>query len=593
MFKTEKIKTNEKFLSIVFWSIIGITAFLLTQKFFEFHFYYVEQLQLFLYNKMFLSKLFYSYGGLSELISRWCIQFYIYPKAGALINTLILLLVAILMYEITKKINTNNISLILFPLLSSILFFFIHLDHNYYVSGTIAYILVLATFLVFLNIDKHIVKIAATTMLAVLLFWWAGSAAYLFALTVIVWQLLSNKKQILYSFIPLALILILTYVGVNLGWIGDYKQAFLPRLYFHPKVTPLLLIYFSWGLLLVLVLLAFALKDKRISQKLQYIISLSQIAIACVVIYYLMPKYGQLSSYQYKKLDYYTRMGRWGDIIEESKKPSSNLLQAYYINIALMETNQLGKQFQKLDLKGVSGLIPIENKELPSLLTLNELNFSLGDIAASQSFAFESNIAISKTGSPRLYKRLVQTNLISKNHSVAEKYIKLLEQTHYYKEWATKHRRFLHNDKAVEEDPLLGKKRRGIPARNYFLGNTGLINSVQHLAEADPANKAAIEYLASVYLYAKQINLFIEHINEYYNTDELLLNLPEKFQEAIIIFSENNPAEWDRYNIKPDIVEKYVIYKQMFLENQHKPNIAEIMNRSFGNTYWFYFMFYN
>ena len=113
------------------------------------------------------------------------------------------------------------------------------------------------------------------------------------------------------------------------------------------------------------------------------------------------------------------------------------------------------------------------------------------------------------------------------------------------------------------------------------------------MAEADPANKAAIEYLASVYLYAKQINLFIEHINEYYNTDELLLNLPEKFQEAIIIFSENNPAEWDRYNIKPDIVEKYVIYKQMFLENQHKPNIAEIMNRSFGNTYWFYFMFYN
>ena len=309
MFKTDKIRSNEKFLSIVFWSIIGITAFLLIQKYFEFHFFYVEQLQLFLYNKTFLSNLFYSLGGLSEIISRWCIQFYIYPKIGALINTFLLLLVATLMFKITKKINTN-ISLILFPLLSAILLFFLQLNHNYYVAGTIAFILTLASFLVFLNIDKHKVKIAVATLLTVLLFWWVGSTAYLFAITIIMWQLLTDRKQILYSIIPLSLILILTYVGVNLGWIGGYEQAFLPKLYFHSKVTPSPLIYFTWGLLLILILLSFVLKDKKISRKLQYLVFFCQIAIACIAIYYLIPKYGQFSSSQYKKLDYYTRMGR-------------------------------------------------------------------------------------------------------------------------------------------------------------------------------------------------------------------------------------------------------------------------------------------
>ncbi len=109
-----KMKTVKKFRSFVFWLILGIAVFLLLQHYFEFHFYYVEQLQLFLYNKVFLSDLFYSFGGLTEIISRWLLQFYIHPKIGALITTFILLGVTILMNRIAKKINTS-IPFILVP----------------------------------------------------------------------------------------------------------------------------------------------------------------------------------------------------------------------------------------------------------------------------------------------------------------------------------------------------------------------------------------------------------------------------------------------------------------------------------------------
>lgn len=586
-----KMKTVKKFRSFVFWLILGIAVFLLLQHYFEFHFYYVEQLQLFLYNKVFLSDLFYSFGGLTEIISRWLLQFYIHPKIGALITTFILLGVTILMNRIAKKINTS-IPFILVPLLAATFLFFLHLNHNYYIAGTIAYILVLAFFLIYLHIHNTLAKLIVATLFAVILFWWAGSVSFLFAITIILWQILTDRKHILYSLIPLILITILAYASVELAWIGDYKQIFLPTLYFHSRLSPPPIIYFSWALLLLLVLFSFVLRDQKISRKKQYLVFAGQIIITCFVIYYLLPIYGQFSSMQYKKLDYYSRMNRWDDIIEESKKPINNLLHAYYLNIALMETNQLGKRFLEFDQKGINGLLPIWDKNLPSLIILNELNFTLGDIAASQYFAFESNLAISKNGSPRLYKRLVQTNLIKGEYAVAEKYIKLLEQTHFYKKWATDQRRFLHNDKEIEEDQLLGKKRREQPSENYFLLSTDVIYKLQLLAKSNPSNTAVIEYLASIFLFEKQLTLFIELIDKYYNTKASLINLPEKFQEAIIIIKENNPAEWKRYKINPQVIMKYRNYKQMFLKNKDNPYLAEILYQNFGNTYWNYYMFY-
>ena len=98
--------------------------------------------------------------------------------------------------------------------------------------------------------------------------------------------------------------------------------------------------------------------------------------------------------------------------------------------------------------------------------------------------------------------------------------------------------------------------------------------------------------MASIYLYEKQITLFIELVDKYYNTEESLINLPEKFQEAIIMINENNPEEWKRYKIDSRVVIKYRNFKQMFLKNKDNPNIVDLLYQNFGNSYWSYFMFY-
>ena len=192
------MKTVKKLLPFTFWLVTGIAVFLFLQHYFEFHFYYVEQLQLFLYHRAFLSDLLFSFGGLSELISRWLLQFFIHPKMGALITTALLLAIAILMNSVTKKINPK-ISLILIPLLSSVFIFFLHLNHNYYIAGTVAYILALAAFLFYLYIQRPIANLIVSTLFTLLLFWWAGPAAFLFAVTGTLWQFLTTRKRVLHA----------------------------------------------------------------------------------------------------------------------------------------------------------------------------------------------------------------------------------------------------------------------------------------------------------------------------------------------------------------------------------------------------------
>lgn len=584
------MKTVKKLLPFTFWLVTGIAVFLFLQHYFEFHFYYVEQLQLFLYHRAFLSDLLFSFGGLSELISRWLLQFFIHPKMGALITTALLLAIAILMNSVTKKINPK-ISLILIPLLSSVFIFFLHLNHNYYIAGTVAYIFALAAFLFYLHTQRPIANLIVSTLFTLLLFWWAGPTAFLFAVTVTLWQFLTTRKRVLHALTPLFVFVILAFVSVRLSWVGDYRQTFLPAIYFHPKLTPPPIIYFPWGLMLLLVVISHLLRNLNISRRLQYVVVAGQLLIVPVIVYTLIPTHGQHSSAEYKKMDYYLRMEGWSDIIEGSKKPITNLLHAYYLNIALMETNQLGHQFLMFDKKGTKGLVPIEDKGLPSLMVSNELNFTLGDIAASQRFAFEANLTVSKTGSPRLYKRLIQTNLINGEYAVAEKYIQLLEQTHAYKKWAMEQRRFLYNDKAITDDPLLGKKRRGLPMDNYLLASHDPVHKVNSLLKADPTNRSAFDYLASIFLFEKQVSLFIELVDEYCTTEESLADLPEKFQEGIIVYYESDPSAWERYNVNPRVTEKYINYKQLYLENRSDPRVADILYRSFGNTYWLYLMF--
>jgi hypothetical protein len=245
------------------------------------------------------------------------------------------------------------------------------------------------------------------------------------------------------------------------------------------------------------------------------------------------------------------------------------------------------------DQSGSKGLILPKNRmAYASSVILSDICFSMGHIALSQQWAFEANTSTQGAGSPRMYKRLVQTNLIMGAYPVAEKYIAMLEKTLHYSSWAKAQRRFLWNDRLVEADPVLGIKRKCIPAKNTLSETYGLDYDLQRIALHVPEHRATIQYVGAIYLLDKNIMVFKDFIETFYGT-KVLPVLPKYFQEAVIILSEQYPDYWKQFHISEATLQRYADFRQQALANKNNPYAPDLMRRRFGDTYWYYYMFKN
>ncbi|KAA6309710.1 hypothetical protein EZS27_038852, partial [termite gut metagenome] len=60
------------------------------------------------------------------------------------------------------------------------------------------------------------------------------------------------------------------------------------------------------------------------------------------------------------------------------------------------------------------------------------------------------------------------------------------------------------------------------------------------------------------------------------------------------LLAENTPAYWERFRIANEVVQRFSEYKKQVLAGSRKGNanaLSGSLLRSFGNTYWFYYMF--
>ena len=355
------------------------------------------------------------------------------------------------------------------------------------------------------------------------------------------------------SLIGVAEVLLLGVGTVYFSLMGEYRWVFGPDLYYHYTLHPKEIIYYSWICLPLVFLIAFFVRNKNsLSGKKLFagISCIAQLAMIAAVLWWGMPKYSDAKTLK----------------------------------------GELSDKMFNFDQRGPQGLLVQWNKSENISCMLSDIYFTMGATASSQEMAFEGYVSAMEDGNPRMLKRLVQTNLIYGTYPVAEKYISILEKTYAYRDWAQSQRKYLYNDEVVESDPILGTRRRMLPDRNSLAMIKGLAGDLALFLEKGPANSAALQYLGAMYLLAKDLEGFKALVEKYYGT-EFLPVLPVHFQEAVIVMSEKEPDYWKRFNVSETIVARFTDYKKQVLANRNNSAIAGLLNRSYGNTYWFYFMF--
>ena len=145
---------------LILFAILGV--FLqITSKF---HFFYIEQLQLFQFSGDYLADKISNPGGFSLIIGEFLTQFFITPYAGPFIIAAILTSIGLTMRAIIRQINPDKelFLLYLLPVLSLLL---IQYDFNYLVQGTIAFLFCLISLNAWMRIKDPRYRLSAALVI--------------------------------------------------------------------------------------------------------------------------------------------------------------------------------------------------------------------------------------------------------------------------------------------------------------------------------------------------------------------------------------------------------------------------------------------
>ena len=513
-------------------------CFIFFAFFYNYHSYYFEQMQFFRFSGEHIAGYFHKPASLSCLIGDFLTQFYFLKAGGAVIITGCLLLLWYLTDWSISRLSSWKYSYILSLLVTALVTGF-HFTIVYPLSATISLLLALATFRFYTALKDSTLRIITGIILVPVLYITTGFAVFLFLLEVLLYEL--KIKQIK-------------------GWPG-------------------------WAYRFVL------------------IITVVIIPLSMRTLYYLTP--GQACKYPVNELampvpsfmfeTLFSLDCEWyfnhpEKTIELARKaPEKTRYVIYYYNLASAALNKLPENLLSFDQMGLDGMfIPFnEESNYLNLLYGNEVYYLIGDINASQHYALLANTFSPNCEGSRMIRRLVETNIINGDYAVAEKYLKMLRQTLFYRRWAKKMEPFLYNDELCNSTPWIAGKRAIMPLTDHIKDNpNAFVNSLYFLLDDHPDNQAALNYLLSICLLYKDIDSFYKALTTY-RYMHTGFYLPELYQEALLIYYDihKNDKNIKRFLLSEEVVRQSVSFKEKYQRTHGNP---KAMKKEFGDTYWFY-----
>jgi hypothetical protein len=212
-------------------------------------------------------------------------------------------------------------------------------------------------------------------------------------------------------------------------------------------------------------------------------------------------------------------------------------------------------------------------------------------MAVAQKLAFEGVVSSVNYGNVRLMQRLVQTNIVFGAYATAEKYIGLLEQTFAYRAWARRYRRFLYDDRAVDEDAELGGKRKAlVSGRGKYAVSDSVPETLEQLAVNNPENPLPFQYLVELYLMNRDLKQFRRLLETYAKTP-VWPSLSVVHQEAAIALEQNNPLFWVKNGVSSRVEQRFRAFENDMNTKNNRKDFKEVMAAAYGNTYWYYLVF--
>ena len=570
------------------WFLLYVLVFFYAQHYFAYDYFYAEQFEFFRFSRDYALETISQWGGLASYLSAFLVQFFVIPGVGAAVAAGLFVAVAWEWRCIWKKLASSD-ALFLFYLLPSLWLLWVGTDFNYYWSCAIGLWIALWLLRLCLSIPSAKWRLLGMAVLFLPGYYALGPWMLLSALGVILAGLCSRH----WMFGGLLLWCILGICIFHYACVvAEGRFLWTLDAYYCPKLAFPAASWYMVAVCLLNVALALGLpRGIRMRGTWAWLSPFAQCALLVFICYKGTPQFYSVQNGIAKQLDYYARTGQWQKILDlPGLRADANLMHACYQNLALAELDRLGDDLLHYRQCGSRGLVLPWNRSHASSTLLSDVYYCMGNMALAQEMAFEGMV-VSKNGlTPRLLLRLVQTNLIYGYDAVAEKYIRLLEDTWAYASEASHYRQFLHHPERLEADAELGGRKRCMEKTGGVTNDHQVMENLLQIMRSNPSWRPAHQYYGAICLLNKDKE-GIAYFLEKYGEAPALHPMPQAFQEAVILVHEKEEEVWSNYGVSPEVATRFKAYRQAVLATRNDRNAVRKLQREFGDTYWFYYMF--
>ncbi len=531
----------DPFLKIVMVACVA-TCFVFFAFFYQYHLYFIEQMQLFRLGGDYIFNYFHKPASIACLLGDFLTQFYFLRFGGAVILTVCFVLLWYLFNRSIYLISSWKCSYFMALPLAVVSIMF-HFNLLYPLAATISLIIALVVFLLYSSITAKKKRVVAGMIIVPLLYVIAGYAVYIFVIFALLHEL----------------------IAVRCNWLN---LAYCIVIFFLVCMFPLLM-----------------RKDYYLTVERAYKYPIPD------EIKKLVPDFDYETLFSLDSEWYFNHPDK---VIEYARKTSLKTPYVpYYQNLASASLNKLSDNLSAYGKNGVDGMfIPLGKQMNYIIMTLgNELYYFLGDINASEHLALIANTFSPRGESSRLVKRLAETNILKGEYEVAGKYLKMLKQTIFYRGWAYEMDKYLYNEEMCGNSDWIKQKRSQMPKEDHLILRKNYVPNIINLLEDHLDNQAALDYLLCSALLQKDIDSFYEALQKYgYKSPGLYL--PCKYQEALLIYFYTHREDKNivKYHFSKDVSDRFKQYQKIHIQTKGR---RYSLKKDFGDTYWYYYNFSN
>ena len=561
----------------------------------RYHLIYLEQIQLFRFDGDYFKDFLSRPGGLAELIGAFLTQFFLFPFVGASIITMAGLAVYAITMDIFRRHKVNGMLWAFVPVL---LLAALHSYHLYTLAYTIGFVVSIGYFAVYISIRNNKLRYFFVLTGWLLLYFIAGGYALLAILLCFIHELFFERNHSRFIIASVFPILVLFVPSLSSHFIYYIKEGtawtfFLPFFIGAPFIYILifLLVYYLLVLTIAKVWLTYSKTEVFLPGWNWKTIMAGTLVIVCLA--------GGIIKYTYDRkteillgIDHCVQRSDWDGVLKlSSASPISNRMVMHFTNLALYKTGHMDDQMFHYPQAGSGGLWLDWGQDWVIAFFGGEIYYHLAYNSEAYRWAFEAMVA--KGPNPRSLKRLAVTSLVNDDIKLAEKYLKVLDQTLFYRKWAQHYLLYVNHPERLKEDREISEKRHFEIYSDFINSDNFGVRLPQLLAD-HPDNRMVFDYLMASLLLEKNLGGFAANI---YRLKELgYKTIPVHYEEALLAY-----MSYAKKNIVP---EGYTISmatrnrlsdyaSTIYSFGDNTDMAAKAMYSKFGKTYWYYLKFIN